>query len=1178
MFLLTLALTRPLPAYAATLTVCAAGCTFSDFQVALDAAQPGDTILLRAGETFVGQFVLPAKAGDATILVRSDAPDTTLPAAGTRLIPHGYPGGNTDRSLLARLRGRGGQWRTTPVLTTAPGAHHFRFQFLDIDGIVQDGWETLVEIGTSAPSQNTMESVPYSIVFDRVFIHGHPTRAQKRCIALNGRNLEVLNSYVVDCASFEFDSQAIAGFNGPGPIRILNNHVEGSGENIMFGGADPKIHGLVPSDIEIRRNHIVKPLTWRDPILARPDAPAASVIAGGGSVGSGTYYFTVVAVLESGGGEATSAQSSETAIWVGGASDAVTLSWTPVARADRYRVYVGNSPGAQDRFVVTTGPSTSLIYYGYGETWAMPPVEGTRWSVKNLLELKNAQRVVIDGNVLEQNWAAAQTGYAVLFTPRNDGGTAPWSTVRDVTFSNNVVRHVAGAINLLGYDDVHGSEQTAGITIRNNLFYDLSGTWSGPSHLLLVTSSPRDIKVDHNTAFLEGMVVLADAGSTVGFEFTNNVAPHNTYGFFGSSAGTGTAALDAYFPGAIMRRNALGGGPAALYPPDNFFPDMGTFLSQFVNAAGNDFRLTATSTFRGAATDGSDLGVDYNALAAAVRGVVVGDSTWDSSAGTPVINPSVPDPVIDAGTGSGAPSAPVPSTAIALPGTIEAENFNDGSNGVSYLDTTGGNYGGQYRGTDVDIEVTTDAGGGYDIGWLAPGEWLTYRVTVATSGSYDIDVRAASVDAGATFHLEVNGQNVTGPLVFVNTGGWQAWTTLTKPAVSLAAGEQTLRLVIDSANASGVVGNINYIRVRPASTPVSLTPISGAIALPGVIQAEDFDAGGEGLAYHDHSAGNSGGAYRDTDVDLAPADDLGGGYTIGWLGAGEWLKYTVNVASAGTYALEIRVASAGPGGTFHLEVDGVDRTGPIAVPDTGGWQAWTTIRPAAVSLNAGRQTWRLVMDSNGVSGAVGNINFVGVAAASSATAPVPARSGQDIVLYASDVASTSGNWARVPSSSGAGGEKMQSDDRGWSAVDHALAQPADYFELRFAAEAQRAYRVWVRLRADGDSKYNDSVWLQFSNATDATGAAKWRIGTAAALLVNLEACGTCGSAGWGWQNRAWWLEEDPVVWFPSGEIQSIRVQAREDGVDIDQIVLSPVAFFDIAPGQPLNDATIVPKR
>ena len=155
---------------------------------------------------------------------------------------------------------------------------------------------------------------------------------------------------------------------------------------------------------------------------------------------------------------------------------------------------------------------------------------------------------------------------------------------------------------------------------------------------------------------------------------------------------------------------------------------------------------------------------------------------------------------------------------------------------------------------------------------------------------------------------------------------------------------------------------------------------------------------------------------------------------------------------------------------------------------------------------------------------------------------------------------------------------MQSDDRGWSAVDHALAQPADYFELRFAAEAQRAYRVWVRLRADGDSKYNDSVWLQFSNATDATGAAKWRIGTAAALLVNLEACGTCGSAGWGWQNRAWWLEEDPVVWFPSGEIQSIRVQTREDGVDIDQIVLSPVAFFDIAPGQPFNDATIVPKR
>src|SRR5262245_44623254 len=178
-------------ASAATLTVCASGCAFADFQLALNAAQPGDTILLRAGETFIGNFVLPAKGGSGeSILIRSDAPDGALPPDGTRLVPNGYVGGNTDAGSLARLRGTGGQWKTTAVLKTAPGAHDYRLQFLDVDGIAQEGWYTLVDIGDNSDEQTSLAQVPRGIVFDRVFIHGHPFKGQQRCVGLNGSNVE----------------------------------------------------------------------------------------------------------------------------------------------------------------------------------------------------------------------------------------------------------------------------------------------------------------------------------------------------------------------------------------------------------------------------------------------------------------------------------------------------------------------------------------------------------------------------------------------------------------------------------------------------------------------------------------------------------------------------------------------------------------------------------------------------------------------------------------------------------------------------------------------------------------------------------------------------------------------------------------------------------------------------
>ena len=149
-------------------------------------------------------------------------------------------------------------------------------------------------------------------------------------------------------------------------------------------------------------------------------------------------------------------------------------------------------------------------------------------------------------------------------------------------------------------------------------------------------------------------------------------------------------------------------------------------------------------------------------------------------------------------------------------------------------------------------------------------------------------------------------------------------------------------------------------------------------SLPGKVEFENYDVGGKDVAYYDTTPSNAGGVYRTNSVDIQATTDTGGGYNLGWIAAREWLKYTVNVTTAGTYAIDVRVASKGAGGTFHIEVNGVDKTGPISVADTGGWQVWKTVTKTGVSLGAGKQIVRVVMDSTGTSGYVANLNWFAI--------------------------------------------------------------------------------------------------------------------------------------------------------------------------------------------------------
>jgi hypothetical protein len=143
--------------------------------------------------------------------------------------------------------------------------------------------------------------------------------------------------------------------------------------------------------------------------------------------------------------------------------------------------------------------------------------------------------------------------------------------------------------------------------------------------------------------------------------------------------------------------------------------------------------------------------------------------------------------------------------------------------------------------------------------------------------------------------------------------------------------------------------------------------------VPGTVEAEDYDLGGRDVAYSDDEANNNGGAYRPGEgVDLESTTDAGLGFNVGWTAPGEWIEYTVDV-TAGTYDIEVRVASESSGGSLHIEFDEVDRTGPVIFDATGGWQNWATVRAEGVTLDAGVQTMRLVMETGGF-----NVNKISV--------------------------------------------------------------------------------------------------------------------------------------------------------------------------------------------------------
>jgi len=247
------------------------------------------------------------------------------------------------------------------------------------------------------------------------------------------------------------------------------------------------------------------------------------------------------------------------------------------------------------------------------------------WSVKNLLELKNAQRVLIQGNLFQNNWVGAQNGFSILFTPRNQNNTAPWSVVQDVTFTYNTLNNLAQGLNIMGQDTINSSQLGHRILVQNNVI-TLTGIGGITSaHLFQIINGITDLTIDHNTGFLPSVGSLAAAQNSPlsnEFAFTNNLVSYGTYGFTGTGTAEGTATLNACFTNWTFTSNAIIGDPnkTSVYPSGNYFPATIAAVG-FVNYTGGNYALASTSPYKNAGTDGLDLGANITTLGQVNTGV-----------------------------------------------------------------------------------------------------------------------------------------------------------------------------------------------------------------------------------------------------------------------------------------------------------------------------------------------------------------------------------------------------------------------------------------------------------------------------------------------------------------------------------------------------------------------------
>jgi beta-glucosidase len=450
-----------------------------------------------------------------------------------------------------------------------------------------------------------------------------------------------------------------------------------------------------------------------------------------------------------------------------------------------------------------------------------------------------------------------------------------------------------------------------------------------------------------------------------------------------------------------------------------------------------------------------------------------------------------------------ATGTPFGGTAAAVPGTVQAANYDTGGQGVAYNVTSANGTANSYRSDGVDLEDTADtvdttvAGGAYDMGWITPGQWFNYTVNVSTAGTYSVAFRVAS-PYGITDALHIDnaaGTNLSGSVAVPNTGGYETWSTATA-SVTLPAGQQTLTVDQDTNG-----WNFHFMTFTQGTSsggggggssgdaPFGGTPA----AVPGTVQGANYDTGGQGVAYNVTAANGTANSYRSDGVDLEDTADTldttaaGGAYDLGWTGAGQWFNYTVQVATSGTYTISFRVAApAAVADALHIDnSSGSNLTGSVAVAATGGYQTWATVT-ATVTLPAGEQVLTVDQDAAGW-----NLHYLAFTQGSTSgggggggTGPTEYCGTQDLALDQPTTASSTQDATDYPASDATDGDpgtrwSSAASDPQWLEVDLGSEQQICSVGILWETAYASAFQIQV--------SNDNSTWSTIYSTTTGAG-------------------------------------------------------------------------------------------
>jgi Bacterial Ig-like domain (group 2) len=480
----------------------------ANLQTAINAAQPGDELLLAQGATYIGNFTLPSKAASSSwIVIRTDASDASIGFPGTRMTPSRAGSARLAKILTPTI---------SSVFVTALGASHYRITGVEIGttSAVTD-INALIRFGDASFSQKSAATTANNLVLDRAYVHGSPSLHMNRCLMLNSATSAVVDSWLGECHSNHGESQAIVGWNGPGPFLIQNNHLEAGHEVVVFGGSTMTVANQSPSDITLRGNHITRPVAWKKV-----------------------------------------------------------------------------------------------------------------WQVKNLLETKHVKRLLIEGNVFENNWADAQAGFALLFKSENQNNDNPWTTSSDITVRYNRIRNTGNGINLAANPSGLPAIPAARIVITDNILENINvGPYNGDGHTLQLLGDVRDVVMRHNTVTSAAgtgafAVILGSLPQVQRLVIHSNILSRGAYGIKGGGQSEGTASLNYFAPGALVTNNVIAGQTAQTpYPANNWFNN--SLSSLFLNLLGGNLQLSLLSPFKNKGYDGRDIGADVSQVLAQTGGAVV---------------------------------------------------------------------------------------------------------------------------------------------------------------------------------------------------------------------------------------------------------------------------------------------------------------------------------------------------------------------------------------------------------------------------------------------------------------------------------------------------------------------------------------------------------------------------